>query len=152
MWSTLNPTCHGETDRHGVTNETLRDTKNEREGWALVNTDRMEGAFPIMIQQFRRTIGVAIVRGNTYHKLGRLHCVRRTAEEVANTCMINHSDYRYTSSQKGGSSWYSAHTQKGYATFQQFQNGYDFCIPWRMQYFNTLLLKHKEKTEPNTGT
>jgi len=31
----------------------------------LVNTDRKGGAFPIMLQQFRRAIGVAIVWGNT---------------------------------------------------------------------------------------
>ena len=34
----------------------------------LVNTDRKGGAFPIMLQQFRRAIGVAIVRGNARHK------------------------------------------------------------------------------------
>ena len=39
----------------------------------LMNTDRKGGAFPIMLQQFRRVIGVAIVRGNADHKLGRLH-------------------------------------------------------------------------------
>ena len=39
----------------------------------LVNTDRKGGAFPIMLQQFRRAIGVAIVRGNARHKLGRCH-------------------------------------------------------------------------------
>ena len=33
----------------------------------LVNTDRKGGAFPIMLQQFRRAIGVAIVRGNARH-------------------------------------------------------------------------------------
>ena len=95
----------------------------------LVNTDRKGGAFPIMLQQFRRAIGVAIVRGNANHKLGRLHYVRGTAEEAAHTCKSNHSDYRYKPSQRGGSSWYSAHTPEGYATFQQFQNGYDFCMP-----------------------
>ena len=41
----------------------------------LVNTDRKGGAFPIMLQQFRRATGVAIVRGNVNHKLGRLHHV-----------------------------------------------------------------------------
>ena len=30
----------------------------------LVNTDRKRGAFPIMLKQFRRAIGIAIVRGN----------------------------------------------------------------------------------------
>ena len=95
----------------------------------LVNTDRKGGAFPIMLQQFRNAIGVAIVRGNADHKLGRLHCVQGTAEEAAHTCKSNHSDYHYKPSQRGGTSGYSAHTPEGYATFQQFQNGYDFCMP-----------------------
>ena len=37
--------------------------------------------------------------------------------------------YSYKPSQRGGSSWYLADTPEGYATFKQFQNGYDFCIP-----------------------
>ena len=95
----------------------------------LVNADRKGGAFPRMLQQFRRAIGVDIVRGNTNQKLGRLHYVRGTTEETAHACRTNHSNYRYTPSQKGGSSCYSAHTPERYATFQQFQNGYDFCMP-----------------------
>ena len=39
----------------------------------LVNTDRKGDAFPIMLHQFKRVIGVAIVRRNAKHKLGRLH-------------------------------------------------------------------------------
>jgi len=61
----------------------------------LVNTDRKGGAFPIMLQQFRRAIGVAIVRGNARHKLSRLHYVRTTPEEAAATCRANHSDNRW---------------------------------------------------------
>ena len=41
----------------------------------LVNTNRKGGAFTIMLQQFRRAIGVDIVKGNANHKLGRLHYV-----------------------------------------------------------------------------
>jgi len=52
----------------------------------LINTDRKGGAFPIMLQQFKRAIGVAIVRGNAKHKLGRLHYVRATPEEAAAVC------------------------------------------------------------------
>ena len=96
---------------------------------SLVNTDRKGGAFPIMLQQFRRVIGVAIVRGNVHHKLGRLHYVQGTTEEAVHTCKTNHSDYRYKPSQRGGSSWYSAHNLEGYVTFQQFQNGCNFCTP-----------------------
>ena len=68
----------------------------------LVNTGRKGGAFPIMLQQFRRAIGVAIVRGNANHKLGRPHYVRGTAEEAAHTCKTNHRDYRYKPCQGGG--------------------------------------------------
>ena len=68
----------------------------------LVNTDRKGGAFPIILQQFRRATGVAIVRGNVNHKLGRLHYVQGTAEEAAHTCKSNHSDYRYKPSQRWG--------------------------------------------------
>ena len=58
----------------------------------LVNTDRKGGAFPIMLQKYRRAIGVAIVRGNANHKLGGLHFMRGTKDEAANTCRTNHSD------------------------------------------------------------
>ena len=81
-----------------------------------------------MLQQFRRAIGVDIVRGTTHHKLGRLHYMQGTAEEVAHAYKRNHSNYHYKPSQRGCSSWYLAHTPEEYATFQQFQNGYDFCM------------------------
>ena len=95
----------------------------------LVNTDRKGGVFPIMLHQFKRAVGVAIVRGNANHKLGRLHYVRGMADEAAHACKTTHSDWRYKTSQRGGSNWYSAHTPEGYATVQQFQNGYNFCMP-----------------------
>ena len=82
-----------------------------------------------MLHQFRRVIGVAIARGNTNHKLGRMHYVRGTAEEAAYTCRSNHSDHRYKPSERGGLSWYNEHTQEGYRSFQQFKNGHDFCMP-----------------------
>eukprot|EP00956_Cyclotella_meneghiniana_P022056 scaffold41047_cov67-Cyclotella_meneghiniana.AAC.4 len=43
------------------------------------NTDREGGAFIIMLQQFRRSSGVIIVRGMANHKLSKLHYVRGTA-------------------------------------------------------------------------
>ena len=95
----------------------------------LVNINRKGGAFSIMLQQFKRAIGVAVVRGNANHKLGRMHYVRGTAEEAAYTCRTNHSDYRYKPSERRGPSWYAEHTPDGYATFQQFQNGHTFCMP-----------------------
>ena len=58
----------------------------------LVNNDRKGGAFPIMLHQFRRAIGVAIVRGNAQHKLSRLHYVRATPEEAADACRARGPD------------------------------------------------------------
>ena len=52
----------------------------------LANTDRKEEAFPIMLKQFRRAIGVVIIRGNVNLKLACLHYARSTAEEAAATC------------------------------------------------------------------
>jgi hypothetical protein len=95
----------------------------------LVNTDKKGGAFPIMLQQFRRAIGVKIVRGQAKHKLARLHYVRATAEEAAAACCAHHSDNRWKPSQNGRASWYSEHMPEGYGTFKQFRNGYDFCVP-----------------------
>ena len=43
-----------------------------------VDTDRKGGSSQIMLQQFRRAFGVAIVRANVSHKLGRLQYVRVT--------------------------------------------------------------------------
>ena len=68
----------------------------------LVNTNRKGGVFPIMLQQFRRAVGVVIVRGNTNHKPGRLHYVRGTAEEAAHICKTNHRNYCYKPSQRRG--------------------------------------------------
>ena len=58
----------------------------------LINTDRKGGAFPIMLQQFKRAIGVAIVRGQAKHKLGRLHYVRATAAEASAAARAHHSE------------------------------------------------------------
>ena len=52
----------------------------------LINSDRKGGAFPIMLQQFRRAIGVCIVRGQAKLKLSRLHYVRETVAEAADIC------------------------------------------------------------------
>ena len=94
----------------------------------LVNTDRKGGAYPIMLQQFRRAIGVAIVRGNAMLKLSRLHYVRATAAEAAATCNAHHSNNRWNPRQKSRASWFAEHVPEGYGTFEQFRNGYDFCV------------------------
>ena len=52
----------------------------------LANSNQKGGAYPIMFQQFRCAIGVAIACGNARHKMGRLHYVRSTADEAAHTC------------------------------------------------------------------
>ena len=101
----------------------------------LVNTDRKGGAFSIMLQQFRRAIGVAIVSWHAKHKLRRLHYVIATAAEAEHVCNANHSENRWRPSQNGRSSWYSAHIPEGYATFEQFVNGYDFRVPWGVWIF-----------------
>ncbi|EJK65266.1 hypothetical protein THAOC_13894, partial [Thalassiosira oceanica] len=87
----------------------------------LVNNDRKGGAFPIMLHQFRRAIGVAIVRGNAQHKLSRLHYVRATPEEAADACSANHSSNRWESHRHGQSNWFSQHKPDGYGTYEQFR-------------------------------
>ena len=49
----------------------------------LINKDRKGGTFPIMLPQFRRAIGVRIMREQEKHKPGRLYYVRATADEAA---------------------------------------------------------------------
>ena len=73
-----------------------------------------------MLQQFRRALGVTVVRGMAKHKLSRLHYVRGTAEEAKYTAEANHNNNRWKAGQRG-SSWYSSHTPPGYATYEQFR-------------------------------
>jgi hypothetical protein len=90
----------------------------------LRNLDKKGGAFAIMHSQFRRALGVTIVRDMANHKLSRLHYVRATAEDAKNTAEANHSDNRgwnYGSGTRSG--WYSKHTPGGYANYEQFRNG-----------------------------
>lgn len=88
----------------------------------LVNSDRKGGALQIMLQQFRRYVGVAIVRGNAKHKLGRLHYVRESAEEAANVSIAYHSANKWNPSHNGHVGWCDAHTPNGYKTCLQFRN------------------------------
>ncbi len=92
----------------------------------LVNLDRKGGAYQIMLQQFRRAIGVAIVQGNAKHKLGPLHYVRESMEEAANASTAYHSTNKWNPSHNGHTGWYNAHTPNGYQTYLQFRNGF-FC-------------------------
>ena len=89
----------------------------------LRNLDKKGGAFVIMNHQFRRALGVSIVRDMANHKLSRLHYVRATAEDAKYTAEANHSDKRGWNYGSGRSGWYSKHTPGGYANFEQFRNG-----------------------------
>ena len=60
----------------------------------LVNADRKYRALPITMQQFRRAIGIARVRGQAKHQLGQLHYVWANALEAAAVCKRHHSEYR----------------------------------------------------------
>ena len=94
----------------------------------LVNTDRKGGAVAIMSQQFRRAIGVAIVRGQAKHKISRLHYVRATRREAMDTCRSNHGNNRWNAAQGGGGTWYAQFTPEGYGTFEQFRNGFGYGV------------------------
>ena len=94
----------------------------------LVNTDRKSGAFMIMMQQFKRAIGVTIVSGNARHKVGRLHYVRGLAAEATHIYKASHSTNRWRPNQNGRASWFLEHVPEGYSTFEQFWNGYNFCV------------------------
>ena len=90
----------------------------------LRTLDKKGGAFAIMLSQFRRGLGVTIVRDMAYHKLSCLHYIQVTAEDVRNTAEANHSDNRgwnYGSARRSGR--YSKHTPGGYANYEQFRNG-----------------------------
>ena len=83
----------------------------------LINADRKGGAFPIMLQQFRRAIGISIIRGQAKLRLSRLHYVRETVAEAADVCKQNHSERRWNPNQSGHSSWFSEHCPEGYRDF-----------------------------------
>lgn len=92
----------------------------------LSYTDRKGGAFPIMLQQFKRAIGVAIVRGNAQLRRGRLHYVRPTKEEAYHAADSHHSNNKWTGSGKNG--WFKGNDDDGYSAFEQFKNGQDFYV------------------------
>ena len=84
----------------------------------------------LLLQQFRRAVGISAVRGNAQLKLTRLHYVRGTAAEARATCNANHSDFRSNPGYSGaGARWYSDHVPEGYSTFAQFVNGYEYYVP-----------------------
>ena len=74
-----------------------------------------------MLQQFRRAIGVQIVRGNAMLKMSRLNYVRGTPQEAKEVHQANMSNNRYRPD-KRNHLWYSEHTAPGYTSFQQFRN------------------------------
>ncbi len=95
----------------------------------LVNSDRKGGAFQIMLQKFRRAIGVAIVQGNAMHKFGCfLHYVCESMEEAADLRTAHHSANEWNPSHNGHAGWCNAHTAPGYKTYLQFRNGFFFGL------------------------
>ena len=77
-----------------------------------------------MSRMFYGIIGVRIARGDTKHKMTRLHYVRATSEEAKATYRSHHSDNKWKPG--GGSNWHANHTPAGYSTFKQFRNGHVF--------------------------
>ena len=73
----------------------------------MVNTGRKGGAFPIMVQQFKRAIGVAIGRGNANLKLARLYYVRAKAKKAVVTCRANHNNNKWRLGQNSRASWFT---------------------------------------------
>ena len=88
----------------------------------LVNMDRKGGAYPILMRQFRRAIGVTIVRYNASLKRSRLHFVRATRREAEATCNAHSSNNRYRTHRNGGWGWYQSHVPEGYGAYQQFRD------------------------------
>jgi hypothetical protein len=86
----------------------------------------MGGSYQIILQQFKRAIRVAIILGNAMHKLGHLHYVRESMEEVANASTAHHSNNKWNPSHNGYAGWYNAHTPNWYQTYLKFRNGF-FC-------------------------
>ena len=95
----------------------------------LANTEKKGGAFPMLLQQFRRAIAVSIVRGNAALKMSRLHYVRGTPQEAKQTHQANMSKNKYRPG-KRSYSWYSEHAAPGYDSFQQFKNQRGFQMNW----------------------
>ena len=95
----------------------------------LINTEKKGGAFPMLLQQFRRAVAVGIVRGNALLKMSRLHYVRNTAEVARHAHRANLSSNKYRPG-KRNYSWYSEFATPGYDSFQQFRNGRAFHMSW----------------------
>mmetsp|Transcript_13501 Transcript_13501/g.29224 ORF Transcript_13501/g.29224 Transcript_13501/m.29224 type:complete len:83 (-) Transcript_13501:101-349(-) len=81
-----------------------------------------------MLQQFKRAIGVAIVRGQAEHKMARMHYSRATTAEAVSAARAHHIDNQWRPGQNSTTSWYSKHTAAGYGDFEQFRNGYHFFV------------------------
>ena len=84
----------------------------------LANMDRKSRTYPIMLQQFKHTIGLAIVRGNVMHKIGRMHYIRATAEEAAAAVEARCGSNKWRPGQNGRARWFSDHVPEGYGTFE----------------------------------
>ena len=99
-----------------------------REVSTLTNMDRKGGAFPIMLQQFRRAISAETVRGMAELKLSRIHYLRPTKAAAKHAVIANRSSNRYKPSKGRTNHWYRRNTHEGYGSFKQFRNGHYFHV------------------------
>ena len=82
-----------------------------------------------MLQQFKRALNVLLVRGQALHKLGRVHYIRRTANDAWNAANSNHSKKQWHPGERSyGGGWFSDHTPEGYEALDQFKNGHHYNI------------------------
>ena len=89
----------------------------------LDNSDRNGGAFPIVLQRFRRGLACVIARGNARHIQSRIHFLRRTKTEAHNIWKAHKRENRWRPGQYGRHSTFCGPTASGYDEFEQFMNG-----------------------------
>jgi len=101
---------------------------------------KSRGIHTIMLNQFRRAIECAVIRGQAQHNMGHLHYIRATAGESASVYRANYSKMSWKPSQNGRTAWYFAHTPEGCPTFEQFHNGYYFNVHQIIRRCNAMTL------------
>jgi len=101
----------------------------------MANTDKIGGVVTVMLHQFRRAIGCAIIRVQAQHKLGRLHYVHATAARAVSACRADHSESSWKPPQCSMANWYLGRTPKGYSTFEPFCKGRYFNVLYEYLHF-----------------
>ena len=85
------------------------------------NLHHRHGAYPILLQQFRRALGLAAVRSHAELKLRRLHFIRPTPEEASAAAQRHHRDCPRTDRFSATSPhWFSNNVGDQYHAFHQF--------------------------------